>query len=82
MERFNLKKINEVKGKEPYHVGVSNRFTALEDLETEVDINRAWEIIRENITISAQETEDQIKGNTKLQWLQDPSEINGDNLKM
>jgi hypothetical protein len=28
MERFNLKKLNEVEGKEKYHVEVSNRFTA------------------------------------------------------
>jgi hypothetical protein len=33
MERFNLKKLNEVEGKEQYHVEVSNRFTALEDLD-------------------------------------------------
>jgi hypothetical protein len=32
MERFNLKKLNEVKGKEKYHVEVSNRCAALEDL--------------------------------------------------
>jgi hypothetical protein len=31
MERFNLKKLNEVEGKEKYHVEVSNRFAALED---------------------------------------------------
>jgi hypothetical protein len=32
-----------------------NRFKALEILDTEVDINRAWETIRENIKISAKE---------------------------
>jgi hypothetical protein len=26
MERFNLKKLNEVEGKEQFHVEVSNRF--------------------------------------------------------
>jgi hypothetical protein len=26
MERFNLKKLNEVEGKEKYHIEVSNRF--------------------------------------------------------
>jgi hypothetical protein len=65
-----------------------------------VDINRAWETIRENIKISAKEglgyyefkkykpwfdegcskLLDQRK-QFKLQWLQEPSEINGDNLK-
>jgi hypothetical protein len=51
MERFNLKKLNEVEGKEQYCVEVSNRFAALEDLDTEVEINSAWETIRENIKI-------------------------------
>jgi hypothetical protein len=35
---------------------VSNRFAALEDLDTEVEINSAWETIRENINISAKES--------------------------
>jgi hypothetical protein len=55
MERFNLEKLNEVEGKEKYHVEVSNRFTALENLDTEVEINNAWETIRENMKISAKE---------------------------
>jgi hypothetical protein len=53
MERFNLKKLNEVEGKEQFHVEVSNRFAGLEDLVAEVEINSAWEMIRENIKISA-----------------------------
>jgi hypothetical protein len=40
--------------KEIYHVEVSNTFAALEDLDTEVDINTAWETIRENIKIKFQ----------------------------
>jgi hypothetical protein len=55
MERFNLKKLNKAEGKEQYHVEVSNRFAALEDLDTEVEINSAWERFRENIKISAKE---------------------------
>jgi hypothetical protein len=39
MERFNVKKLNEVEGKDQYHVGISNKFAALEDLDAEVDIN-------------------------------------------
>jgi hypothetical protein len=31
VERFNLKKLNEVDGKEQYHAQAANRFTALED---------------------------------------------------
>jgi hypothetical protein len=51
MERFNYKKLSEVEGKERYHLEISNRFTALENLDTEVDVN-----IRENIKISAKES--------------------------
>jgi hypothetical protein len=51
MERFNLRKLNEVENKEQYHVEVSNGFAASEDLDTEVEINSAWETIRENIEI-------------------------------
>jgi hypothetical protein len=36
-ERFNLKKLNKVEGKEKYHVEVSNRLEALEDLDAEVE---------------------------------------------
>jgi hypothetical protein len=56
METFNLKKLNNVEGKEQFRVEVSNRFAALEDLGAEVEINSAWETIRENITISAKES--------------------------
>jgi hypothetical protein len=55
MERFNLKKLNDVEGKEQFHVEVSHRFAALEDLDTEVEIDSAWETIRENIKILAKE---------------------------
>jgi hypothetical protein len=34
MERFNLKKLNEIEGKEKYRVEVSNRFAALQILDT------------------------------------------------
>jgi hypothetical protein len=40
MERFNLKMLNEVEGKKQYRVEVSNRFAALENLDTDVEINR------------------------------------------
>jgi hypothetical protein len=101
MERFNLKKLNEVEGKEQYRVEVSNRFAALEGLDEEVEINSAWEMIRKNINISSKESLgycelkkhkpwlDQAcsklvdhRKQAKLQWLQGPSEINGDNLRI
>jgi hypothetical protein len=42
-----------VKCKEQFRVEVSNRFAALGDMNSEMEINSAWEIIRENIKISA-----------------------------
>jgi hypothetical protein len=56
MEKFNLKKLNEVQGKEQLRVEVSNRFAALEDLAADVEINSAWETIRENIKIATKES--------------------------
>jgi hypothetical protein len=41
MERFSLKELNEAEGKEQYHVEISNRFTALENLNAEVETNTA-----------------------------------------
>jgi hypothetical protein len=55
MDRFNLKKLNEGEIKEQYHVTIKNRFSVLENLEDNGDINRAWDAIRENINISAKE---------------------------
>jgi hypothetical protein len=49
MERFNLKKLNEVEDKGKYRVEVSNRFAVLEDLDAEVEIT-TWETIREKIS--------------------------------
>jgi hypothetical protein len=53
MERFSLKKLNDVEAKEQYYVEISNRFAALENLDTVVNVNKEWETIRENIQISA-----------------------------
>jgi hypothetical protein len=39
MKMFNLKTLNEVEGEVKYHVEVANRFSSLEDLDTEVEIN-------------------------------------------
>jgi hypothetical protein len=53
VERFNFKRLNKVEGEKQCHVEMSSRFAALENIDAEVDINRAWEIIRENINIVA-----------------------------
>jgi hypothetical protein len=56
MERFSLKKLNEVQGKEEYRIEVSNRFAALEELDCEVEIDSAWKTIRDSIKILAAES--------------------------
>jgi hypothetical protein len=39
-----------------YQIEITNRFAALEDLDVDEDINRAWENIKENIKTSAKES--------------------------
>jgi hypothetical protein len=56
MERFNVKKLNEGDVKEQYQVTIRNKFATLENLEDGGDINRAWNNVRENIRILAQES--------------------------
>jgi hypothetical protein len=56
MERFNLKKLNDVEGREQYRVEISNMFAALENLDAEVDIENIWKSNRKNITISAKKS--------------------------
>lgn len=43
MGRFNLKKQKAVEGKEKYRVKISGTFEALENLDVDFDIKRAWE---------------------------------------
>jgi hypothetical protein len=100
VERYNLKQLNAEEVKEQYQVTIKNKFAALENLDVNGDINRAWETIRENIRISAKKSirlcepksykpwfdEECLKlvdrrKQAKLQWLQDPSVVNEDNLR-
>jgi hypothetical protein len=87
-EKFNLRKLNELKVKEKYQIEITKRFAALESLNDDEDINRAWE----NIKTSAKESLilhelkqhklwfdkecvgflDQRK-QAKIQWIHDPS---------
>jgi hypothetical protein len=41
--------------KEQYQVKISNKFAALENVDGDVDINRAWGSIRDNIKFSTTE---------------------------
>jgi hypothetical protein len=52
-ERFNLKKLSELEVRKQYQIKISNRFSALENLNVSEDINRAWENIKESIKMSA-----------------------------
>jgi hypothetical protein len=98
-KRFNVKTLNEGDVTEQYQVTIRNKFAALENLVDSGDINRAWDNIRQNINISAQESLGYCESKhrkswfeeewskfvdrrkqAKLQWLQDPSEANEDNL--
>jgi hypothetical protein len=55
LERFDLKKLDDIEVKEKYQVEISNRFAALKSLDESFDINNAWESIRENIKTSAKD---------------------------
>ena len=51
-ERFKLRKLNELVFKEKYRIEIRNRFSALENLIRDKNVNRAWENIKENINNS------------------------------
>ena len=55
-ESFNLRKLKELEVKEKYQIVITNRFAALENLNVDEDVNRAWENIKENIKTSAKES--------------------------
>ena len=48
MERFNLRKLNELEVRKQYQIAITNRCAALENLSDSEDINRALENIKEN----------------------------------
>ena len=68
-ERFNLRKLNDLQVRKQYQIGITNRFTALENLRDEEDINMAWENIKENIKISVKRNLGLHDLNQRKQWL-------------
>ena len=54
--RFNLRKLNDLEFRKQYQIEITNRFSALENVSEDEDINRAWESIKENIKTSAAES--------------------------
>jgi len=89
-----VRKIYELEVKEKYQIEIINRFANLENLYVDEDVSRAWENIKENIKASAKESLGlhELKQHTecldfldlrkqaKMQWKQDPSRSNVDNL--
>ena len=55
-ERFNLRKLDELEFRKRYQIEITNRFAALGNVESDGDINRAWEDIQESIKTSAKES--------------------------
>jgi hypothetical protein len=47
MQRFNPKKVNEVENKVQRRFEISNRSTALKNVDSGLDINRTWKNISE-----------------------------------
>jgi hypothetical protein len=54
LERFDLKRLDDIEVKEKYQVEISNKFAASESLDESFD-NNVWESIRENIKTSAKD---------------------------
>jgi hypothetical protein len=94
--RFNLRQLNDMEVKKQYQIEITNRYAALENVSEDEEISRASESIKENIKTSATGTHeikqhkpwfdekclgilDQRK-QTKMQWIQDPSQSNVDTL--
>jgi hypothetical protein len=71
LERFDLKKIDDIEVKVKCQVEISNRFAALYTLDEGFDIKNAWESIRENIKTSAKENLVYQKLKHKKPWFHD-----------
>jgi hypothetical protein len=55
-EIFNLRKLGDLEVRKHYRIEITNRFAALENVNDDEDINRAWESIEENIKTSGKES--------------------------
>ena len=53
---FNFRKLSELEARKQYQIKISNRSAALENLNDNEDINKAWENMKENIKSSAEES--------------------------
>jgi hypothetical protein len=56
VERFNLKMLSKLEVRKHYMIKILDRFATLENLNDGEDKYRAWENIKDNTKISAQES--------------------------
>ena len=54
-ECLNLRKLNELAIRRKYEIEITKSFAALENLNNDEDINRAWENIKENFKTSTKQ---------------------------
>jgi hypothetical protein len=48
LERFDLKKLDDIEVKEKYQIEISNRFAVLDSLDESFDTNNAWKILEKS----------------------------------
>jgi hypothetical protein len=56
VEKFNIRKLNELEVRRQYQIKISNMVAALENLSDNEDVNMGWENIKENIKTSAKQS--------------------------
>ena len=67
-QRFYLRKLNEPEVREHYQIQITNRFAAFENANDDEDVNRTWEIIKENMQTSAEESLGLLELNQNKPW--------------
>jgi hypothetical protein len=53
LEKLNLRQLNELKVRKQYHINITKRSAAWENLSDSEDIQRDWENIKDHFKISA-----------------------------
>ena len=71
VERFNLRKLNELKVRKQYHTEITNRFAALGNLSDNEVIRRVWENIKENIKTLTKENLGLYKLKQQKPWFEE-----------
>jgi len=69
VERFKLRKLNELEGRKQYQIKISNRFAVLENLNDSGKIHRVGENIKESIKFSAKGSLSLYELNQHKPWL-------------